>query len=60
MVVRQGESVRLALKRLKKLAEKNGITRDLKRHEFFQDESEKRRTKRFRKRYRSRKATLLD
>ncbi len=40
---RGGESVEQMMKRFKKLCEKEGLTKDIKRKEFFEKPSERRR-----------------
>jgi len=40
---RNGESVEQMLRRFKKLCEKEGLTKDIKRKEFFEKPSERRR-----------------
>lgn len=40
---RGGESVEQMMKRFKKLCEKEGLTKDIKRREFFEKPSERRR-----------------
>jgi ribosomal protein S21 len=59
IVVRQGESVAAAMKRLKRTADKGGITRASRRQESFVKQSEVRREQKFRRRFKARKATLL-
>lgn len=44
---------------MKRTAEKNGVTRDRKRHESFVKPSEVRREKKFQRRFKARKATVL-
>ncbi len=39
--VRDGEDVRNALKKFKKLCEREGLIKDMKRHEFYEKPSEK-------------------
>lgn len=47
------------MKRLKRTADKGGITRERRQHEEFEKPSELRREKKFQRRFKARKATLL-
>ena len=46
---RAGESVQQMVKRFKKMCEKEGLIRDMKRNSFFEKESEKNRRRRRKK-----------
>jgi small subunit ribosomal protein S21 len=59
IVVGEREPIGLALRRLKKLLDRQGVTREIRRRRYFADATEDRRTKRFQKRFKARKATLL-
>ncbi|MGE4286453.1 MAG: 30S ribosomal protein S21 [Phycisphaerae bacterium] len=43
---RAGESVQQMVKRFKKMCEKEGVIRDMKRHSFYEKPSEKNRRRR--------------
>jgi small subunit ribosomal protein S21 len=58
IVVAEREPIGLALKRFKRLLERHGVTRDVRRR-YFTDPTQGRRAKRFRKRFKARLATLL-
>jgi small subunit ribosomal protein S21 len=53
------EPIELALKRFKKLLARHGATWELRRRGYFIKPSQTRRAKRFQKRFKARKATLL-
>jgi ribosomal protein S21 len=57
IVVGEREPIGLALKRLKKLQERQGVTWEMGRRVYFADSTQARR--RFRKRFKARQATLL-
>jgi small subunit ribosomal protein S21 len=59
IVVGEREPIGLALRRFKKLLERQGVTWELRRRAYFADASQARRAKRFQKRFKARKATLL-
>jgi len=46
--VRNGESIRKVLKRLKKTIDREGIQRDIMRHRYYETESVRRRRQRLR------------
>ena len=50
--IKKGESVEKALRRLKKIMDKEGTLRDLRAHRYFEKPSEKRRRKAARARMR--------
>lgn len=45
VTVRKDESIEVALKRFKKLCQKNGILQDIKKHQFYEKPSEKKKKK---------------
>ena len=51
--IRKGESVDRALKRLKKILDKEGIMKEIRAHRYFEKPSEKRRRKQARARSRA-------
>lgn len=55
---RHGESLQGAMKRLKKLCEREGIVKEMKKHEAYEKKCEKNRRKKFRRRLRARAAQL--
>jgi small subunit ribosomal protein S21 len=59
IVVGERELIGLALRRFKKLLERHGVTWEIRRRTHFADSPQRRRAKRFRKRFKARKATLL-
>ena len=59
IVLAAKEPIGLALRRLKKLLEQLGATWELRRRRYFIKPSQARRAKRFQKRFKARKATLL-
>jgi ribosomal protein S21 len=59
IVVGEPEPIGLALKRFKRLLERQGVTWEIRRRVHFTDPSQARRAKRFQKRFKSRRATLL-
>jgi small subunit ribosomal protein S21 len=59
IVLAEKEPISAALRRFKKLLERSGLTRDLRRQGSFQKPTEIRRRKKFKKRFKARLATLL-
>lgn len=59
IVVGDREPIGLALRRFKKLLNRQGLTREMRRQMYFMDATQARRAKRFQKRFKARKATLL-
>jgi ribosomal protein S21 len=59
IVVGEGEPIGLALKRFRQLLEDQGVTSEMRRRAYFADSTQARRAKRFRKRFKARKATIL-
>ena len=59
VVVAEGETVGAALRRLKKQAERAGVSWEVRRRSYFVGGTELRRAKRFRKRFKAREAALL-
>jgi ribosomal protein S21 len=59
IVVEECEPIGLALRRFKKLLERQGVTWEMRRRGYFADPTQARRAKRFQKRFKARKATLL-
>jgi small subunit ribosomal protein S21 len=59
IVVGEREPIGLALRRFKKLLERQGLTREMRRRKYAADPTQARRAKRFQKRFKARKATLL-
>lgn len=45
VLVHENETLEMALKRFKKLMQRNGILSDIKRHEYYEKPSEKRKRK---------------
>ena len=58
-MVGEGEPVGLALRRFKKLLERQGVAWEVRRRMYFAAPTQARRAKRFQKRFKARKATLL-
>ena len=56
--VRRGETVDKALRRLKKIMDKEGIMKEIRAHRYFEKPSEERRRKEARARARARYAIL--
>ena len=54
-----GESIGQALKRFRKLLERHGVSWELRKRKHFVTLTEIRRAKKFRKRFKARRATLL-
>lgn len=59
IVVGEGEPIGLALRRFRKMLERNGVTYELRRRQHFTKPTQIRRAKAFREWDRTRKATLL-
>jgi small subunit ribosomal protein S21 len=59
IVLADKEPIGLALKRFKKLLERHGVIRDQRRQEAFHKPTQTRRAKKFKKRFKARKTTLL-
>ncbi len=59
IVLADKEPIGLALRRFKKLLERNGATRELRRRAYFTSATQVRRARRFTKRFKARNATLL-
>ena len=59
MRLHDGEPIGQALRRFKQLVERHGLVWEQRWHERFVPESQLRRAKRFRKRFKARRATLL-
>ena len=59
IVVGEREPIALALRRFKELLERQGVTWEMRRRACFVDATQVRRSKRFQKRFKTRKATLL-
>jgi small subunit ribosomal protein S21 len=59
IVVWDLEPIGLALRRFKKKLERQGVTWEMGRRAYFDDPTQARRAKRFKKRFKARKATLL-
>ena len=58
-MVGEREPIVLALRRFKKVLERQGVTWEMRRRTCFADATQARRAKRFQKRFKARKATLL-
>jgi ribosomal protein S21 len=59
ILVREGETIGQALLRLKKQLQRTGATWEARRRRYPMDATQERRTKRFQKRFKARRATLL-
>jgi small subunit ribosomal protein S21 len=59
IVLAEGERIDQALKRFRKLLERYGASWELRRRGYFIKPTQTRRAKRFRKRFKARKETLL-
>jgi ribosomal protein S21 len=59
IVVGESEPIRLALRRFKQLLARQGVTWEMRRRVYVADPTQARRAKRFQKRFKARKATLL-
>ena len=60
MRLHDGEPLGLALRRFKKLVARTGLARDLREHQTYAEPSLLRRTKKFQKRLKARRATLAE
>ena len=58
MTLAEGEQIGLALRRFKKLLERDSSIRELRDHVYFIPATQVRRAKRFRRRFKTRKAAL--
>ena len=58
IVLADKEPIGLALRRFKKLLERNGTARELRRRAYFEKPTEIRRAKQFQKRFKARLATV--
>jgi ribosomal protein S21 len=59
IVVREREPIGLALKRLRRFMHWEGVSWEMRRRRYFVPATQARRTKRFQKRFKAWKATLL-
>jgi ribosomal protein S21 len=59
IVVGEREPVGLALKRLKRSMQREGVSWEMRRRRYFIPATQARRAKRFQKRFKARKTTLL-
>jgi small subunit ribosomal protein S21 len=59
IVLADKEPIGLALRRLKKLLERLGVSWELRRRKYFTKPTQTRRAKRFKKRFKARLATFL-
>ncbi len=59
IVVAEGKPIGLALRRFKKMVEREGVAWEIRRRAYFVDGTEVRRAKRFRKRFKTREAVLV-
>jgi ribosomal protein S21 len=59
IVIGPGEPIRLALKRFKQLLVRQGVIWEMRRRMYFADATQARRARRFQKRFKARKATIL-
>jgi small subunit ribosomal protein S21 len=59
LVVRDRESIQEAVRRFRKLVERSGIKREMRRREFFEKPSETKRRARIRAERRSRRELML-
>jgi ribosomal protein S21 len=59
-VVGEGESIGKAFLRFKKELQRAGVTWEIRRRKYPRDATQERRAKRFQKRFKARKAMLLD
>jgi len=59
LIVRERESIQEAVRRFRKLVERSGIKREMRRREFYEKPSETRRRARLRAAQRSRRSHLL-
>jgi ribosomal protein S21 len=59
VVVVEGEPLALALRRFRRQLERHNIPWEIRRRKYFADRTQDRRARRFQKRFKARKATLL-
>jgi ribosomal protein S21 len=59
IVVGEREPIGLALKRLQRSMQQEGVSWEMRRRGYFVPDSQTRRAKRFRRRFKARQATLL-
>jgi ribosomal protein S21 len=59
VVVGDGEPIGMALRRFRKRVEEEGVVWEVRRRTYFVSNTELRRAKQFRKRFKSRRANLL-
>ena len=59
IVLAEKEPIGFALRRFKKLLERDGTNREIRRKSFFISATQVRRAKQFKKRFKARNATLL-
>jgi ribosomal protein S21 len=59
IVVGEREPISLALKRFRQQLARQGVTWEMRRRVYFADPTQARRAKRFQKRFKARRATLL-
>jgi ribosomal protein S21 len=59
IVIGEGEPIEVALRRFKQLLGRQGVTWEMQRRIHFIDATQGRRAKRFQKRFKARRATLL-
>lgn len=60
VIVREGDSIEKALKQFKRLCEKEGLRRDIKRSSYYEKPSEQRRRRKLQQLRERRKALLKD
>jgi len=58
LILREGESIQEAVRRFRKLVERSGIKREMRRREYYEKPSEIRRRARLRAERRARRARL--
>mgnify|MGYP006293045329 CR=1 FL=1 len=58
IIVREGDSVEKALKQFKRMCEKEGLRRDIKRSAYYEKPSEQRRRRKMQQLREQRKATV--
>lgn len=59
LIVREKESIQEAVRRFRKLVERSGIKREMRRREYYEKPSETRRRARLRAEQRSRRARMM-
>ena len=59
LILREGESIQEAVRRFRKLVERAGIKREMRRREYYEKPSEIRRRARLRAERRARRARML-